>query len=335
MSNIQLDIWRGEWGLASIDLECLKVLTYMKFIGVPVKVHEANNPYFAPKGRLPVMRDGRHVLTTFEEVVDHLKSLHYSTDVHLNTNQAAEASAFTQYLREKLYPAYEYAWWVDEKNYTELTRPAYAKVLRIPFNFYYPGKYQNVAKEMIDALYGEHSDLKEIEKTIYQEAEKCLATLSDRLGESEYFFGNRPSSFDAIVFAYLAPLVKAPFPNSTLSNHVKSIPNLTRFVARINQKNFRQVTDEYNLQNSKKQSTGTQADRAAANFPNQTRNKILAAIFAAFAMTGYAFASGMFQRLSTWSWERTLLLNKYRIVKKHLEKMKRLRVEREQEKKTT
>lgn len=26
MTNIDLDIWRGEWGLASIDLECLKVL---------------------------------------------------------------------------------------------------------------------------------------------------------------------------------------------------------------------------------------------------------------------------------------------------------------------
>lgn len=75
------------------------------------------------------------------------------------------------------------------------------------------------------------------------EAEKCLKTLSDRLGESEYFFGNRPSSFDAMVFAYLAPLVKAPFPNATLSNHVKGIANLSRFVARISQKNFRYVTD--------------------------------------------------------------------------------------------
>lgn len=91
---------------------------------------------------------------------------HYSTDVHLNTIQAAEASAFTQYLRDKLYPAYQYAWWVDEKNYSELTRPTYAKALRIPFNFYYPSRYQNAAKEMIDALYGEHTDLREIEKTV-------------------------------------------------------------------------------------------------------------------------------------------------------------------------
>lgn len=47
----------------------------MKFIGVPVRVREANNPFFTPKGRLPVMRDGRKLLTNFEEVVEHLKSL--------------------------------------------------------------------------------------------------------------------------------------------------------------------------------------------------------------------------------------------------------------------
>lgn len=47
----------------------------MKFIGVPVRVRESNNPFFTPKGTLPVMRDGRTVLTNFEEVVDYLKSL--------------------------------------------------------------------------------------------------------------------------------------------------------------------------------------------------------------------------------------------------------------------
>lgn len=47
-----------------------------------------------------------------------------------------------------------------------MTRPTYAKALQIPFNFYYPSRYQSAAKEMIDALYGENTDLKEIEKTV-------------------------------------------------------------------------------------------------------------------------------------------------------------------------
>lgn len=55
---------------------------------------------------------------------------------------------------------------MDEKNYSELTRPTYAKALPIPFNFYYPSKYQNAAKEMIDALYGEYTDIREVERTV-------------------------------------------------------------------------------------------------------------------------------------------------------------------------
>lgn len=47
----------------------------MKFIGVNVRVREYNNPFFTPKGRLPVMRDGRNILNNFEEVVEYLKSL--------------------------------------------------------------------------------------------------------------------------------------------------------------------------------------------------------------------------------------------------------------------
>lgn len=47
----------------------------MKFIGVAVKVRESSNPFFTPKGTLPVMRDGRTILTNFEEVVEYLKSL--------------------------------------------------------------------------------------------------------------------------------------------------------------------------------------------------------------------------------------------------------------------
>lgn len=290
MPNLELDIWRGEWGLASIDLECLKVLTYMKFIGVPVKVREVSNPFFTPKGCLPVLRDGRAVFSTFEEVVEYLKSLHFSTNFYLDGKKAAEATAFSQYLREKLLPAVQFAWWVDEKNYAEVTRPTYAKALTVPLNFYYPQKYQSEAIQMMEVFYGEFYEFKEVEKAVYADAEKCLQTISDRLGESEYFFGSQPSSFDAVAFAYLAPLVKAPFPNSTLSDMVKDLPNLTKFVARINQKNFKHVTDEYLKQNAK--SMASQSEKSKSFFTESTRNKVFAGLFALVVMTGFAFANG-------------------------------------------
>ena len=36
------------------------------------------------------------------------------------------------------------------------------------------------------------------------------------------------------------------------------------------------------------------------------------------------------QRLSLWSWEQTMLLNKFRIAKKHLEKLRRIQVVKEE-----
>lgn len=73
---------------------------------------------------------------------------------------------------------------------------------------------------------------------IYREAEKCLTCLSYRLGNNNFFYGNSPSSLDAVVYGCLAPLVKAPFPSNVLQNHVKASANLLRFVSRITQRYF-------------------------------------------------------------------------------------------------
>ena len=78
---------------------------------------------------------------------------------------------------------------------------------------------------------------------MYSDAEKCLTLLSNRLGESKYFFGNQATSLDAIIYSYLAPLLRAPFPNPTLQNHLKACNNLVSFVIRISQKYFPAISE--------------------------------------------------------------------------------------------
>ena len=60
-----------------------------------------------------------------------------------------------------------------------------------------------------------------------------MKTLSARLGDRNFLFGDSPRSLDATLFAYLAPLLKTPFPDSILQNHLKGYPNLIRYVDRI------------------------------------------------------------------------------------------------------
>jgi len=49
------------------------------------------------------------------------------------------------------------------------------------------------------------------------------------LGTSQFFFGDTPSTLDAYVFGFLAPLYKVRFPKVQLQEHLKQLSNLCRF----------------------------------------------------------------------------------------------------------
>lgn len=97
---------------------------------------------------------------------------------------------------------------------------------------------QRKAMADITAQFGEHEP-GVLETLLLKEAQRCLTSLSERLGTEEFFFGKSPTSFDALVFSYLAPVLKVPFPNSIhLINHLNACDNLTAFVTRILKKYF-------------------------------------------------------------------------------------------------
>jgi len=69
---------------------------------------------------------------------------------------------------------------------------------------------------------------------VYKEVETCLQALSERLGESDYFFGTSHTELDALVFGYLFTMITTPLPNSNkLGLLVKQQPNLVRFCQRL------------------------------------------------------------------------------------------------------
>lgn len=286
-----IDIWQGDWGLPSIDVECLKVLTIIKFSGLDYEVKKTNNPFWAPNGSLPVVHQGKHTYTSYDEVLSYLILKNVNPDHGLTTVQEAESVAYITMLEEKLYPALQYIWWIEEKNYASLTRPWYSKALPFPFNFYYTPKYLKKAQKLIEALHGTDLSSAEIETQVYNEAEKCLTTLSVRLGESEFMYGSHPTTLDAVMFAYLAPLLKAPFKNPILQNHLKACTNLYKFVSKINLRYFSKDYKEYE---------GKIKEEAVSGKPNDPErdypSTVIAALFAVIAMLSYAFSVGILQR---------------------------------------
>lgn len=113
-----------------------------------------------------------------------------------------------------------------------------------------------------------------------------------RLGDGDFFFGQQPSTIDAIVYSYLALLLKAPLPNPVLQNHLKNCTNLVKYVSRISQRYF-----EYEYQTYEKDKAEKNAEKLGedneSEFPNKRRNQILAAFVATLAMAGYALSTGI------------------------------------------
>jgi len=308
MASMDLECWSEDWGIPSINPECLKILAFAKFSGAPIVQKCTNNPFWTPKGDLPVFRHNGAVFTDFVSVTKHLRSCNYSADYNLSSKQVAEANAFIQLMDEKLNPAMKYLMWVDTKNQLELTRPWYGEHLPFPLGLYYPNKFEQESVKLIESLYGQHSDNLEIgndtvvETSVYKGAEECLTILSNRLGEAHYMFGRSPSGLDAVMYGYLAPLLKAPFPNNALQNYLKNCSNLVKFVVRISQNYFPKIVKAYE-EKSHEQEKSKQPKEDSANqstqapeeeaWPNERRNKVFAACAATTAMLGYAYTSGL------------------------------------------
>jgi len=303
---MELDSWSEDWGIPSTDPECLKILAFSKFSGAPVRQKSFDNPFWTPLGSLPVFRHNGTTLTDFPAVARHLRCCNYSADYNLTSKQISEVTAFIQLIDEKLGPAIKYLYWIDTKNHIEMTRPWFGKHLTFPLGLYYPNKYEQEAVKLIESLHGHYGDDGEIgndtivETSVYKNAEECLTMLSNRLGDEHYMFGRSPSSLDAVMYGYLAPLLKAPFPNNTLQNYLKACANLVKFVVSISQNYFPKVVSVYELkqrENSDKKSetpgrkTKEQKEEEEL-WPNQNRNKLLAGVVATSAMMGYAYASG-------------------------------------------
>ena len=131
-------VWPSDWGLASVDCKCLQLISYAKFSGAPLTVHESANPFWTAKSDLPVFRHNELEFASFGAVVNHLRTMKYSADYNLTSKQQAEVVAFGQLMEEKLYPALLHVFWLDSNNHGSMTRPWFFSKMSFPLKFYYP-----------------------------------------------------------------------------------------------------------------------------------------------------------------------------------------------------
>uniref|UniRef100_A0AAY4DA04 Metaxin n=1 Tax=Denticeps clupeoides TaxID=299321 RepID=A0AAY4DA04_9TELE len=265
--------WKGNWGLPSVDADCLVVLAYARFAGAPVKIHKIANPWRSPTGSLP------------------LRKQKYNADYDLSAKEGADTLAFISLLEEKLMPALIYALWIDPKNYAEVTRKWHGENIPFPLNFFLPSRMQGQQLERLRLISGKHGleASEEVEKELNRDALECMNLLSQRLGSNKFFFGDSPSSLDAYVFGHLALILKMKLPNSRLQQHLKPLENLTKFCSNILSLYF---PDDCNEGIGRKVSSQPESGDVD-NEPHKRWKQLVSVLVALGAMMSYALLTGI------------------------------------------
>ncbi|KAM6931138.1 metaxin-3 isoform 3-T3 [Xenentodon cancila] len=232
---MELRCWGGGWGLPSVHTESLVVLAYAKFSKAKVTVSPVDWTWKTITASVPELLCGDSVVQEPTPILNFMRKQRFNADFELTARQGADTMAYIALIEEKLRPALLHTFWVDAENYTSLTRPWFASRSPFPLNFFVPSCYANVALSHILLTKGEAPlhRISEVEGKIYSDAKECLNLLSYRLGAANYFFGNSPTSLDAFVFGFVAPLHRASLPSSPLQSHLRQLDNLTHFCENI------------------------------------------------------------------------------------------------------
>ncbi|XP_077377709.1 metaxin-3 isoform X1 [Festucalex cinctus] len=228
---MELRCWGGDWGLPSVHNESLVVLAYAKFSGAKVNISPIDLTWKTLTATVPELVCGDTSVKDPSQILNFLRKQRFNADYELSARQGADTMAYIALLEEKLQPALLHTFWLDAEIYANLTRPWFAARSPFPLNFLVPGRHANSARSRVLLTKGEAplSRINEVEGKLYSDAKECLNLLSYRLGAANFFFGNLPTSLDAFVFGFVAPLHKAPLPNSPLQSHLRKLDNLTHF----------------------------------------------------------------------------------------------------------
>lgn len=106
--------------------------------------------------------------------------------------------------------------------------------------------FRNDALEYMKFKYpNEQADY--VKSSLLKDFENCCPVFTSRLSKSKYFYGDKISTIDVLIYSYIAPLLKIPFPENEFKEMIESHPVLIRYVININEVYFPEIryTEKY------------------------------------------------------------------------------------------
>ncbi|KAK2702798.1 metaxin-2-like [Artemia franciscana] len=214
----------------------LTVKAFMKMCGLQIQVEMRGNAEdMSPNGKLPFIKCGQFVIADLDPIVSFVFSKGISLTDHLDASQKADMRAYMSLVNNILGNAELYVSWLDNSTFTEITKPRYGSVYPWPLKHVLTWQKQREIKKRLTAFGWAQKSLDEV----YNEVDNCCHALSERLGNKKFFFNDRPTELDALVFGHVFTLLTTSMPENSLASIVRSHSGLIALVKTIEDRYFK------------------------------------------------------------------------------------------------
>ncbi len=203
---IELHQFPKVWG-RNVSPFALKLETWLRLAGIDHKVVAGSNVKRAPKGKLPfIVDDDGARIGDSSLIIDHLKrTRQIDPDHELTERQRADAIALQRLFEDHFYFIQAYSRWIDPAGWAAV-QPGFFGFLPPGVRALGSGYFRRYVKKMLHYQgLGRHS-----QDELYAMGRADLRAVAVQLGNRPYFFGDGPTTIDAVAYGFLANLLFVP-----------------------------------------------------------------------------------------------------------------------------
>ncbi len=217
----------GAWGLPTVSPFCLKLDAWLRIAGIAHESHTAATPFAGPKGKAPWIELDGHKLGDSTFIIAHLaERFGVDPDAHLTPAERGMAVAIQRLIDENLYWTMVHDRWMNEANWRQF-RDVVLGGLAMPLRrLLGPIARRGVKKQLQGHGMGIHSP-----EEIAAIGRRDVNALAAILGDQDWFFGAEPTTTDAVVYAQLVNIWRAPM-ESEVRRAIGEAPGLVAFIDR-------------------------------------------------------------------------------------------------------
>ena len=220
------------FGLPDASPFVMKVETYLRLTGQPYETVHADVRK-APRKQLPFVDVDGKIIPDSTAIVEMLEGARTDKlDAHLDAGQRAVALAFKSMLEEHLYFGVLYMRWATDDGWA-VFEPTLREMLG---QMGVPGLLRGMvcgsARKQVIGRVTTQGIGRQPRAEVVGTCTSLVDALAEQLGERRYFCGDRPTTYDATVYAFTAGLLCPAFDNE-LRRHSASKQNLVAYERRM------------------------------------------------------------------------------------------------------